>query len=419
MTSLDEKLDSSAAPLIGVAGVIVAMALVAIGNGLMYVYVPVRLGAEGYAPAWAGSILTGLSAGGLAGCLLTGWLVRRVGHARAYMVFSTLVILSHLAIAAVVDPLVWVTGRALYGFAVCGLFIVAQSWLNDAVANNIRGRVMAVFYVAYIVCLGLGSYLLAFVNLGDGSAPLLCILFAALSILPVGLTRLPQPPPPAGASVAIRDAWRISPVAVAGMLAVGGLSMMISGFAPIHATAIGYDQQAVATLMFAMPLGTIVFQLPFGWASDRTDRRYVLLAASALVAVAGIFAWRFDGAALPLMIAIYLIMGGASDSIYSLSNAHAADRAAKDELVTLSGTLLFLWSVSGFIAPGVGTMLTAIYGTQVFIPMSITIAVVFCAFVIWRTTQTRAVPASETGGFIPISAQTPLPVDPQEPDRPG
>ena len=48
------------------------MALVAIGNGLMFAYIPVRLGAEGFAPTWAGGILTGLSAGGIAGCLLTG-----------------------------------------------------------------------------------------------------------------------------------------------------------------------------------------------------------------------------------------------------------------------------------------------------------------------------------------------------------
>ncbi len=418
MDSQDQTTDSDATPLAGVAGVILSMSIVAIGNGLMFAYVPVRLGVEGYAPAWAGSILTGLSAGGLAGCLLTAWLVRRVGHARAYMVFSTLIILSHLSIAASLDPVVWIGGRALYGFAVCALFIVAQSWLNDAVANGIRGRVMALFYVAYVVSLGIGSYLLALVDLRDGTAPLLCILFAALSILPVGLTRLPQPPSPAGASIALREAWRISPVAVAGMLAVGGLSMMIGGFAPIHATAIGYDQQAVAALMFAMPLGAILFQLPFGWASDRTDRRYVLLTASALVAVAGILAWRFDGAALPLMIAIYLVWGGASDSIYSLANAHAADRASKHQLVTLSGTLLFLWSVSGFIVPGVGTVMTAIYGTQVFMLVSVVIALVFCAFVAWRISRTGAARTDETGEFIPISAQVPLLVDPQEPDRP-
>ena len=70
-------------PLVAIASVIVSMALVAVGNGLMFAYIPVRLGAEGFAPTWAGGILTGLSAGGIAGCLLTGVIVRRIGHARA------------------------------------------------------------------------------------------------------------------------------------------------------------------------------------------------------------------------------------------------------------------------------------------------------------------------------------------------
>lgn len=410
MTASAPTSDETETPIIGVAGVILAMALTAIGNGLMFAYVPVSLGAGGYAPTWAGMILTGLSAGGIAGCLLTAWLVRRVGHARAYMVFSALIVLSNAAVGIGVDPIVWIVARALYGFAICGMFVVAQSWLNDAVGNTIRGRVMAIFYVFYIVGLGVGSYLMGFLDISTAIAPLLGVAFTAISILPVGLTRLRQPPPPEGASVAIGEAWRISPVGVAGMLAVGGLSMMIAGFAPIHATASGYSQKDVATLMFAMPLGTLVFQIPFGWISDRTDRRYVLIAAAILVVVAGAAASRFDGGPLLLMIAIYLVWSGASESIYSLSSAHANDRASKEELVRLSGTMLFLWSVSGFLVPGIGTALTAAFGTASFILVAIVIAALFCAFTIWRVMRSPRVPAEAAGPFTPLSAQAPLPI---------
>lgn len=408
MTASAPISDDAETPIIGVAGVILAMALTAIGNGLMFAYIPVSLGAGGYAPTWAGMILTGLSAGGIAGCLLTAWLVRRVGHARAYMVFSALIILSNALVAIGTNPIVWIAARALYGFAICGMFVVAQSWLNDAVGNSIRGRVMAIFYVCYIVGLGVGSYLMGFLDISTPIAPILGVAFTAISILPVGLTRLRQPPPPEGASVAIGEAWRISPVGVAGMLAVGGLSMMIAGFAPIHATASGYSQKDVATLMFAMPLGTLVFQIPFGWISDRTDRRYVLIAAAVLVVMAGLAASRFDGGPLLLMIAIYLVWSGASESIYSLSSAHANDRASKEELVRLSGTMLFLWSVSGFLVPGVGTALTAAFGTASFILVAIVIAALFCVFTVWRVMRSARVPAEATGPFTPLSAQTPL-----------
>jgi MFS family permease len=387
------------------------MALVAVGNGLMFGYIPVRLGAEGFSPAWAGSIITGLSAGGLAGCILTGPLVQRVGHARAFMVLSALIALSNSAVGAGAYPPLWMAARALYGLSICGLFIVAQSWLNDAVANAIRGRVMAVFYVAYIAGLGAGYYLLAFVDLKSAEAPLVGIAFTALSILPVGMTRLRQPPPPQGASLALRRAWQISPVGVAGMLAVGGLSMTIAGFAPIHATAKGYSQQDVAILLSAMPLGTLILQFPFGWISDRTDRRYVLIAASMLVAVAGLFAAGFDGGTLAVLVIIYMIWEGAADSIYSLASAHASDRADKHDLVALSSSLLFAWSFSGFVIPGIVTVLMAVYGTQAFIYVAVAIAAAYAAFVVWRVVLANAVPVEETGSFSPMTAQAPPAVE--------
>ena len=408
-------------PLVAIASVIGSLALVAVGNGLMFAYIPVRLGADGYAPTWAGGILTGLSAGGIAGCLLTGAIVRRIGHARAYMVLSALIVLSNAAVGAGAYPVQWIFARALYGFAISGMFIVAQSWLNDAVDNSIRGRVMAAFYVSYVVGLGIGSALMGMLDIGSAQAPLIGIAFTALSMLPIGMTRLAQPPAPEAASVAVRRAWRISPVGVAGMLAVGGLSMMIAGFTPIHATAKGFTQQEVAVLLVCMPLGTLLFQIPFGWISDRTDRRYVLIAASLLVAVAGVAAARYDAAALSVILVIYVVWSGASESIYSLASAHANDRAAKDDLVTLSSSMLFAWSVSGFIIPGLGTALTAVYGTQSFIYVAIIIAIAYGLFVIWRVLRAPPVPADETGSFAPMTAQAPLPVElgftPEEPGR--
>ncbi|RUW80128.1 MFS transporter, partial [Mesorhizobium sp. M2A.F.Ca.ET.067.02.1.1] len=348
---------------------------------------------------------------GLAGCILTGPLVRRVGHARAFMVLSALIALSNAAIGAGPIPLLWIAARALYGFAICGLFIVAQSWLNDALPNSIRGRVMAVFYVAYIAGLGVGYATLALVDIHSAAASLIGITFTALSILPVGMTRLAQPPAPQAASVALRRAWRISPVGVAGMLAVGGLSMIVSGFAPIHATAKGYNQADVALLLSAMPVGTLILQIPLGWISDRTDRRYVLAGAAALAVVASTLAIVFDGGALVALVVIYLIWDGASESIYALSSAHAADRAAKDELLALSSSMLFAWSLAGFIVPGIVTALSAVFGTATFIYVGIVIASAFCLFVLWRVAAGRPTPAATSGSFAPMSAQTPLPVE--------
>jgi MFS family permease len=195
------------------------------------------------------------------------------------------------------------------------------------------------------------------------------------------------------------------------MLAVGGLSMMVAGFAPIHATASGFSKNEVSFLMVSMQLGTILIQLPFGWLSDRTDRRYMLIAAALLVIVAGIAASLTIGAALLVLVVIFTIWGGATESIYSISSAHANDRAGKEDLVTLSSTMLFAWSLSGFLIPGMATALTAIFGTQAFMYVAIAIAALFCGFVTWRVTQAPPAPPDAGPGFAPMSAQAPLPAE--------
>ena len=402
--------DEDAPPrLVAIASVILSMMLAAIGNGLLFAYVPFRLGAAGLPPTWAGMILTGLSAGGLVGCFLTGRMVRRVGHARVYMTFAALVVLSNAAIGAGTYPILWIASRMLYGFAISGMFIVAQSWLNDAVANTIRGRVMSIFYICYVVGLGLGSLTMGFVDVDTQAAPIIAVAFAALSIIPVGMTSLKPPPPPETASIAFARAWRISPVGLAGMLAVGGLSMMVAGFAPIHATASGFSQSQVSLLMVSMQLGTILVQLPFGWISDRTDRRYVLIAASIMVMAGGITASLTIGAPFAVLVAIFMIWGGSTESIYSISSAHANDRAAKAYLVALSSAMLFAWSISGFVIPGMATALTAVFGTQAFMYVAVGIAAAFCLFVLWRVFQ--APPAHAEATFAPMSAQAPLPAE--------
>jgi hypothetical protein len=123
------------------------------------------------------------------------------------------------------------------------------------------------------------------------------------------------------------------------------------------------------------------------------------------------FALGFDHGVLAVLIAIYVIWDGASESIYSLSSAHAADRAGKEDMVALSSSLLFAWSLSGFVVPGIVTALSALFGTQSFIHVAITIAVAFGLFVIWRVSRAGPVPAAETGSFTPMTAQAPLAVE--------
>ena len=406
-------------PPFAVASIIVSMGLMATGNGVMFAYIPLKLAFEGFAPWVAGTMLTALAAGGIGGCLLVGMLVRRVGHARVFAALVALVILSVLLIALKTEPVTWILARALYGFAMTGLFIISQSWLNDASENAWRGRVIAVFYMTYVFAIGLGGYILKFIDLETLQGPLMGIFFAALAILPVSLTRLRTPPPPEAVSIAVAATWRISPVGFLGLLTVGGLTMLIGGFAPIYAAGEGYAKDDIALLLFLMQFGMIGVQYPLGAISDRTDRRYVLIVACAIVVGSAAVATQASGTTLVWLILIFAVWSGATETIYAVANAHANDRAEPQYYVSLSSTLLIAWSVSGFVLPGIATALTQVAGLQAFMYVAMAVAGLYAAFVAYRLTRREPAPHVSQEPYQPISAQVPHTPElcPQAPDE--
>jgi MFS family permease len=398
----DTKISS---PPFAVASIILSMGLIAVGNGLLFAYIPVKLAAEGFAPWVAGTMITALAGGGLIGCLAAGRLVQRVGHARVFGSLAALVILSALVLTLPTEPVLWIGSRIIYGFAVSGLFIVSQSWLNDACENQWRGKVIAIFYMTYVLGIGAGSYLLTYVTLEGTQGPLLSLFFVTVAILPVGLTRLRTPPPPESVSIAIRAVWRISPVGLAGLLAVGGLTMMVQGFAPIYAATLNYAKNDIALLMFLMQFGMIAVQYPLGALSDRTDRRYVLIAASLIVILGAGMATQTAGADLLWVVLIFALWSGATEAIFAVANAHANDRAEPQYYVALSSTLLVAWSISGLVLPGVATVLTEVVGPRAFMFVAIAIAALYAAFVGFRLLRREPVAAQEP--YQPITAQAP------------
>lgn len=397
----------SVSPPMAVAGIIFSMALIAASSGLILAHVPIRMGLLGYDPDMAGWMLTAMSVGGFLGCIGTGFVVRRVGHARAYLFLASLIIMSHWVLTLSPDPVLWIVGRFGYGIAATALFIVSQSWLNDACPNAWRGRVMAIFYMTYVLGIGGGGFLNGLVDQETSMSPLLAVGFVTAATFPVALTSLPTPPPPASVSVAFRAVWKISPVGLVGLLAVGGLSMLVLGFAPIYADAVGFTPFEVGTLLFLMQFGMLAVQFPLGALSDRIDRRYVLVIACALVILFASITASLTELNLWLLIILFGFWSGATETVYAVANAHANDRAEPQYYVSLSMTLLFCWSITGAITPGVASYLVAQFGIEAFMLMAIAIAAAYGLFVVSRIFVRDAVSDSDQEAYELRAAQAP------------
>lgn len=403
--------------LIAVSGVIASSTIGAFASGLMFAYIPVKLLSVGFEPWVASSMLPAVAFGGLAGCFATGPLLRLVGHARVFMLLYAVMVMTMLAISYFESPYAWLVARMCYGFAINGIFIVAQSWLHFASTDQIRGKVITAFYIAYVVALGFGSYITGQIDIAGNTTPVFATAVVALAMIPVGLTRLPQPEAPEAISVDLRRVWKISPVGLAGMFAVGGATMLMQSMAPIYTTSLGYTPADVGLLMFLMQIGLIAIQMPMGALSDRIDRRIVLAIVSAgSVVVAGIAYGSHGAASLTLLILVFAFWNGFNETVYSVSSALANDRADPSDYVMLSSTQMIAWSLAAFIIPSIATVILAFMPIQFFMPMGMAISALFFVFVLYRMRVREEVPQEEREDFQAVTAQVAYPGDYSNPD---
>src|SRR5437879_817799 len=137
-------------------GVILIMA----GNGLQSSLLGLRGSLEGFSSTMMGVIMSGYYIGFLVSSLLTPRVVRGVGHVRVFGALAALAAAAVLVAALFVQPPVWFVSRMITGFCFAGLYIVAESWINDRSSNKTRGQLLSVYMLAQYVGLTAGQAML-------------------------------------------------------------------------------------------------------------------------------------------------------------------------------------------------------------------------------------------------------------------
>jgi MFS family permease len=67
-------------------------------------------------------------------------IIDRVGHIRAYSALAVVAANATILHFLVPEPWIWIAFRAITGYALAGLFVVVESWLNDKTTVATRGR---------------------------------------------------------------------------------------------------------------------------------------------------------------------------------------------------------------------------------------------------------------------------------------
>lgn len=343
-------------PLLLAAGILLG------GNGLQSTLIALRGAAEGFSPAEIGFTGTAYFAGFLLGCLAITRILKSVGHVRAFAALAALASSGTLVLVLVIDPVTWSIIRFLTGFCFAGLFTVMESWLNSGVRNEDRAQVLALYRMIDLGSVTGAQFLIPIFGAGGFTIFAIMSIMITLSLVPVSLADRSNPAPPEDVKLDLGRAWRISPLAAIACIAVGLSNSAFRTLSPVYAEQIGMSVTDVVTFVSVSIIGGAVIQYPLGYLSDRWDRRRILLATSfgSMLSALVLSIWAADN---PLFnfVAVF-IFGSFAMPMFSLSAAHANDRADKSEFVQLNAALMLFYSIGAIVGPFTASATMELFG---------------------------------------------------------
>lgn len=381
---------------------LLGMMFLMVGNGVQGTLLGIRGAIEGFTTYQMSVVMSAYFAGFLVGSRMAPEMIRRVGHVRVFAALGSLISAVLVLYAAIPDWVAWTLLRVVIGFAFSGVYVTAESWLNNTASNENRGQALSLYMIVQMVGIIAAQ---ALINFADPAGFLLFIIpsvLVSLAFAPILLSVSPAPTFGSTKSMSIRALYNVSPLGVVGIFLMGGVFAAMFGMTAVWGTEAGLSILEISIFTGAIYFGGLVFQYPIGWLSDRMDRRKLLVIVSIIGVAGGGLAVLFD---LPFtgLVGVALIIGGISNPLYSLLVAYTNDYLDGDQMAAASGGLLFVNGVGAILGPLVIGWLMAVIGPSGFFLFIIVLMALLAVYALWRMTQRAAPPVAETGPFAPVS----------------
>ena len=385
----------------------IGILLLQLGNGLQGTLLGVRGPLEGIDPSSMGFVMSGYFVGFLGGSQITPLLLRRVGHIRVFAAFGSLISAAFILYVAWVNPYFWGLMRLLVGFCFSGLYVVAESWINDTSTNENRGKALSLYLIVQMIGIVTGQMLL---NAADPAGYALFILISvmvSLSIAPILLSVSPAPVYQISKPMTLLELYNASPLGVVGTIGIGGVFAALFGMSAVYATEQGFSLIEVSYFVMSIYVGGMLCQYPIGWLSDRLDRRMLIIAVCLLGAASCAVPFLNAQPSLATLIAVSFVIGGTANPLYSLLIAYTNDHLEREQMPAASGGLLFVNGCGAMGGPIVVGYLMQHYGPNGFFVFIGLLMLAIGAYGLFRMTErSSSEQVVDQTPFIAMSART-------------
>ena len=378
---------------------LLGMTLLMMGNGLQGSLLGVRGAAAGFSPFVMSIVMSAYFLGFIIASQTTPRMIQRVGHVRVFAALGSIISAVLILFPALPFAGFWVLGRIVLGFAFCGLYVTAESWLNNSSTNATRGQALSLYMIVQMLGIIASQALL---NLPDATGYLLFVIpsvLVSLAFAPILLSISPTPAFEQTKRMTLRRLFASSPLGCVGMALMGSVFAAQYGMAAVFATEAGLTLAQTSIFVAAFYVGALVFQYPLGMVSDWMDRRIVISLAAAMGGIAASVALVFPDN-FTVLVGAALLIGGAANPLYSLLIAHTNDFLEFDDMAAASAGLQFLTGIFAIIGPLLTGYLMGTMGPRAFFVLIAIPMLMLAGYAMYRMTKRPTV--EDPADYIPM-----------------
>src|SRR6056297_1304021 len=348
-------------PVTTIIAIMVAVLFMGMGAALQGTALSIRAGIEGFPEPVFGVIMSMFYVGLAAGIFIAGPVIRTVGYVRSFAAFASIASATAIMHVVIVNPYVWIVLRLAHGLCLSVMLVVVESWLNVSATVQNRGRILSVYAVVYHASRGLGQPLIGVFSPASFEIFGVTTVLTSLCLVPLALARVTGSPQTRKSPPLLVKTFMRSPLAGFGIVVNGLLFGASWSLIPRYGQQVGVVEAQIGVLMLLVSLGTLAFQWPLGWISDRQDRRKAILLSSTVGLVAALLI-ALSRAGGPMLFPLVLVFGGFSMPLYSLSIAMMNDQLNRDEMVHAAGAIIVYYGIGSATGPLVGGLFMSRFG---------------------------------------------------------
>ena len=330
--------------------VLAAVLSVGLALGVSMPLVSFRLEGWGYGPFAIGVMASMPAFGVLLGAKLASRLAARFGTAGLMRLCLWGGALSIALLALLPSYPLWLVLRLGLGMVLTIVFILGESWINQLVVEQWRGRLVALYGSCYALSQLAGPLLLGV--LGTETDYGFWVGVGLLVVSPLLLIGRSGAPTTEACSVTLVDLWRFCrglPAIAWAVALFAAFEAMILTLLPVYCLRQGFTEDIALAMVSTVVVGDAVLQLPIGALADRLSRRSLFTGCAVVLLVSSL--------AIPLLLhtlliwPLWVLFGASAGGLFTLSLILIGERYRDDALVRAKAHVAQLWGIGCLIGP--------------------------------------------------------------------